>query len=533
MTEVTDQILDFIATNPPRYGVNWRCTMDVGIRLANWLVTCDLLRSYGAELDPTFLALLTAAAVDHARFIVNNLEWHPVFRSNHYLADICGLAFAAAYLKANAEGRGPSEVDGWWATATRELAVETSLQFYPDGGNKEASVCYHRLSAEMVVYATGVLSSTGAGNTWRQRQHAAIERALGFTAWVTKDSGSVPQIGDNDSGRFLALAPLPTAMTVAQARARWANLDGYDELPDTAVHWAAETLDHASLLVAGEALLVAGPADAFANVLSAELSWTAGGHGRTDHDGSPGARTKSVIAACRRRWRGAAVAVDDGPGKARDRLGVKALEAAGTHDVLRWRIEPGRNGGSLREGMEAVAFPDFGIFVLRSRRLYLAVRCGPAGQEGSGGHSHNDQLGLEVEVDGQPWYRDPGSYLYTPVPALRNAYRSAQAHLVPRRGTTEPGDLHTGLFLLPDRAHAQCLWFGPVDFSGAHYGYGLPTVRELHVTDGSVEVSDAVPRNPDAPPVVTGVAALTSPAELQRFSGPGVPFSPGYGSVER
>ncbi len=360
MTEVTDQLLDFIATNPPRYGVNWRCTMDVGIRLANWLVTYDLLRSYGAELDPAFTALFTASVVDHARFIENNLEWHPVFRSNHYLADICGLAFAAAYLKAGTEGHGPSEVEDWWATATRELAAETALQFHPDGGNKEASVCYHRLSAEMVVYATAVLSGAGAGSTWRQPQHAAIERALGFTAWVTKDGGSVPQIGDNDSGRFLALAPLATAMTVAQAKARWANLDGYDELPDTAVHWAADALDHRSLLVAGEALLGAPPADAFAHVLSAELDWATGAHGRTNHD-DPGAGTRPVIESCRRRWRGAAVPVGDLPGGGPARLSVKALEAAGGHDVMRWRIEPGRKGGSLRAGMEAVAFPDFGI----------------------------------------------------------------------------------------------------------------------------------------------------------------------------
>ncbi len=533
MNEVTDQILDFIATNPPRYGVNWRCTMDVGIRVANWLVACDLLQSYGAQLDGRFMAVLTAAVVDHARFIVNNLEWHPLFRSNHYLADICGLAFAAAYLSPSPESNKPSELEGWRAKATQELASETALQFYPDGGNKEASVCYHRLSAEMVVYTTALLCSTGAGDAWRQRQHAAIERALGFTAWVTKDSGSVPQVGDNDSGRFLALAPLPTAMTVAQAKARWANLDGYDELADTDVHWAAQALDHTPLLVAGEALLGAPRGGSFAKVLSAELSWAAGADGATSRDGALGAGTKKVIDTCRRRWRGAGVPLGDGHSSVSDQLGVNALEAAGGHDVVRWKIVPADNGESLLEGMQEVAFPDFGIFVLRSRRLYLAVRCGPGGQEGSGGHSHNDQLGLEVEVDGRPWYRDPGSYLYTPLPAKRNAYRSAQAHLVPRYGTAEPGDLEAGLFLLADRAHAHCLHFGRGHFSGAHYGYGLPTVRELHVTVGSVEVSDAVPKGAAPRSSVLGPTTVTSPQELRRVSGPGLPFSPGYGSVER
>ena len=32
-----NQILDFIATNPPRFGVNWRSAMEVAIRAANWV----------------------------------------------------------------------------------------------------------------------------------------------------------------------------------------------------------------------------------------------------------------------------------------------------------------------------------------------------------------------------------------------------------------------------------------------------------------------------------------------------------------
>ncbi|HEY5039654.1 MAG TPA: hypothetical protein VIJ93_11325, partial [bacterium] len=51
LREFKNQILDFIATNPPRYGVNWVCTMDVAIRAANWLVACDLFKAFGATFD--------------------------------------------------------------------------------------------------------------------------------------------------------------------------------------------------------------------------------------------------------------------------------------------------------------------------------------------------------------------------------------------------------------------------------------------------------------------------------------------------
>ena len=472
LSEVRDQILDFIATNPPRYGVNWRCTMDVGIRVANWVVACDILRSHGAGLGSKFLAVLATSVAEHARFIAANLEWRPVFRSNHYLADICGLAFAAAYLEDAGSERRPPDADRWLAMAARELAAETESQFNPDGSNKEASVSYHRLSSEMVMYTTALLSDVGATPEWTKRQLALIERALGFTAWVVKDGREAPQIGDNDSGRFFALAPSPKAMTVAEAKKRWANLEGYDELAEDDVYWAHDTLDHSPLMVAGEALLVSKPARRLGQVISAELSWSAG-MGCT--------AAADAVVKCRRRWRGAPLPIGTGPEGPRSGLEVSALEGAGTHDIVRWRIDPG--SGVLTEGLDAVGFPDFGLFILRSSRIYLAIRCGPVGQSGAGGHSHNDQLGLELEIDGSPWFRDPGSYLYTPAPTARNLYRSAQAHLVPRRGGAEPGDLQAGLFVLPERTHAHCLWFSSGGFAGAHYGYGLPTVREVRVND--------------------------------------------------
>ncbi|MEZ7879117.1 MAG: hypothetical protein QMC11_02655, partial [Rhodospirillales bacterium] len=36
--EFQNQTLDFMSANPPRYGVNWVCTMDVAIRAANLIL---------------------------------------------------------------------------------------------------------------------------------------------------------------------------------------------------------------------------------------------------------------------------------------------------------------------------------------------------------------------------------------------------------------------------------------------------------------------------------------------------------------
>ena len=95
------------------------------------------------------------------------------------------------------------------------------------------------------------------------------------------------------------------------------------------------------------------------------------------------------------------------------------------------RVELAAPGASLLTGLRALAYPDFGVYLFRSDRLFLCVRAGLPRGDGKRGHAHVDQLGLEACVDGVGWLRDPGSYAYTSSPRRRNAYRSSAAHFVP------------------------------------------------------------------------------------------------------
>src|SRR5260221_361299 len=85
------------------------------------------------------------------RHIVGHLERSPEEPANPYLADIAGLAFIAAALPRS------SESDCWLAFAVQELRAETEYQFYADGANFEASTSYHRLAAEMTLFASALI----------------------------------------------------------------------------------------------------------------------------------------------------------------------------------------------------------------------------------------------------------------------------------------------------------------------------------------------------------------------------------------
>lgn len=504
--EFRNQVLDFIATNPPRYGVNWCCTMDVAIRVTNWLVAYDLFRVQGVEFDAKFMNVFMRSVYEHGRHIATHLEWSPELRGNHYLADIVGLLFAAAYLP-----RIP-ETDTWLAFAVQELISEVNLQFYPDGTNFEASTCYHRLAAELVVYATALVLGLPDEKqaALREYNHHLLtvrpglkpgpvplyplpgsNRLAPFPAWyierlekmaefamhITKPNGHVPQIGDNDSGHLLKLQPVYRKMTVAEARARYANLDGYTDLPGQAVYWDEDHLDHRHLVAAVNGLLGREDLAAFAGDDRLETGLVhhlAGGTRLASYRlGGEPAGAERVRIGTREDW-----------------LGLKSRFNVLTGEQQRV-VEIPVPGSNLLNGLKLYAYRNFGLYIYRSRRLYLAVRCGPIGQNGNGGHAHNDQLAVELNVDGEDWIADPGTYLYTPLPARRNEYRSAKAHFVPlAKGRREPGRLERGLFTLGDEAKAKCLYFGGKGFIGMHWGYGDPVYRVVQLMEHGIRIMD-------------------------------------------
>lgn len=534
--EFRNQVLDFIATNPPRFGVNWYYAMDVGIRAANWLVAYDLFRAYGAEFDPDFDAAFRRSIYEHGRHIVGNLEWHPELRTNHYLANVVGLLFIAAYLART------RETDAWLAFSVQELIEEVKNQFYPEGANFEASTCYHRFSAEMVTYATALVLGLPKGKreallSFNNRMMSGyprlnppplphyplegtdrmipfprwyferLERMAGFTSDLTKPNGRIAQIGDNDSGRFLKVGTVYDVISAGEARETYSNLEGYTGLPDDSCFLDEDHLDHRNLAQEIEALFGKDNrgCDTDSGVLAAGLvrSLARGGN-------LPSCSKLGEPDASRR------IRIGDSGGFEWGLAEICSLPEA---KIVEEEIP--FPGGGLLEGLFLCAYPDFGVYVYRSKRLFLAIRCGPVGQNGFGGHAHNDQLSIELNVDGEDWIADPGTYLYTPLPRCRDAYRSVKAHFAPRLGDREPGRMDLGLFRMGNEAEGRCVYFREDGFIGGHTGFGIPAYRSVTVRDHSVSIKDAYIGVPPDADEGTGLVAFWSSAP---------PFSPGYGS---
>ncbi len=190
-------IRDWDSANPTGYGVNWACTMEPAIRVANLITSFALCAEAPSWQDPDFQRLFVRLIYDHADFIAHHLERGDI-NGNHYTANAAGLVFAGLFLQS-------LDLDnGFVKLGQSILTEEIELQVLDDGVDFEAALSYHRLVWELFCYAALFLERRGypIEPAYRDRLIAMA----GFSrSYSMPRTGYAPLIGDNDDGRFLAM----------------------------------------------------------------------------------------------------------------------------------------------------------------------------------------------------------------------------------------------------------------------------------------------------------------------------------------
>ena len=511
--EFRNEILDFIALNPPQFGVNWRCTMDVGIRVANWLVAYDLFKAFGASFDDGFERILASSVYDHGRHIIRNLEYSPDLRSNHYLSDIVGLLFAALHLPST------DETDVWLAFALQEMGSEMAHEFHEDGSNFEGSTSYHRLSTELMLYGALFAVQMDRGRRDRVKSYRCtfhhvrpslnplekqdfdldrdeifpewfwerLAKALRFTSDLLHEDGTIPQIGDNDSGRFLKLHPVYDIVSEQEAVARYMNLSF--PARENALYYDENILNNEHLNEAYRILC--------------------------HHDDVPLNFETIVLQLLAKKI--PAISLASHFMSARNDLCVQelldTLPLVGLDRQEYHFPKPKEDISAIR----CYPYAGMGIYIFKSSHLYMTVRCGEVGQNGNGGHAHNDQLSITLRIDGEDIIVDPGTYLYTPLPERRDEFRATAAHFTIQKEGLEQNPWHPGQVGLFSMAHeatfAKVLLLIKNAIVMEHSGFGEKVYRVVEILENEVWIRD-FGRN------------ITKPVPYRYFSG-------GYGKCTR
>lgn len=395
--EYCDQIFDFIAQNPIRMGVNYMCTMDVGIRLANLSMSFSFMKSVGACFDKNFESCLCNYIYHICGFVKSNLERSDVFNSNHYFADLAGLLYGAAILPDS------TKKIKWLTFARDKIGEEICMQFNEEGTNKEASVPYHRLTTEMALYSIMLVNrmcKEGVLENYSEKIYNRIFKACKFLQDVERPDGQFPAIGDNDSGVFFRFSFTGKLMNPYEAIKKYRNLSSYKPLKNDLVYYDENMNDGRPLLSAWMGLFCK-------NSINHQLEY-------------PFEKSLTAQFSLEIQER----LFDD---EKNNKIVTNKLLAY-TDLPYTYNYVLKLNNPLRFNELNRFFYEEFGLYIYKSEQIYLCICMTDNGQNGIGGHAHNDKLSFELIADNKIIFEDPGTYVYTADVDLRNKYRSTKAH---------------------------------------------------------------------------------------------------------
>jgi hypothetical protein len=193
-SEAIAQIESWIAQNPQGMGINWQSSLEIAIRVLSWLWTiCFLLPS--PAFTRAFTLTVTQSLFAQLRHVCSYLS---VYSSpNTHLIGEAAALFVGGLLLDGAEAR------QWRDIGANLLAQTIRRQVLDDGVHCELSTGYHCYAADF--YLQALILARRNSFDLPPDLPKKVEQMLEFVMQVTRPDGAIPQLGDDDGGRALAL----------------------------------------------------------------------------------------------------------------------------------------------------------------------------------------------------------------------------------------------------------------------------------------------------------------------------------------
>lgn len=205
----------WMTCNPPFRGINWVSGIEAASRVVSLLAALALLdRGKAARLEAQARTFLDAHIFWIARY--------PSLYSssnNHRVAELVAqLLFALCAPEANgAKAR--------LQASRAQLEDRMHALFHADGVGAEQSPTYGAYALEW--FALAGLALKGSSDDFSTAFKARAAKAGEYLLWLMDDTGRVPDIGDNDATRVLAIRQEPEpryAASIVALLARWLDV---------------------------------------------------------------------------------------------------------------------------------------------------------------------------------------------------------------------------------------------------------------------------------------------------------------------
>ncbi len=189
-------IRHWLDTNPPGVGINWASSLEAAVRLIAWCWSLCLFRDSPA-LSPHLRNRVVNGIETHAAHVERYLSYY--FSPNtHLTGEALGLLYAGVLLP------DLPRAERWRSLGARILVEQCERQILPDGMYFEQATGYARYTLE--IYLQFVMLSGKCGEPAPPAVVERLNRLLDFLLAIRRPDGTMPQIGDADSGTLLPLA---------------------------------------------------------------------------------------------------------------------------------------------------------------------------------------------------------------------------------------------------------------------------------------------------------------------------------------
>jgi hypothetical protein len=188
---------DFVAENPVGHGVHWTSAAEAALRAWNLVLALWLLSIAEVAPAPDLAVDAARLLVATGRFVLAHLEDDTAVPNARLAAEWLGLLACAEGLPEWPESA------RWRSLAMAGLDAALREQVNDDGTSFEGALPYHRLAVEL--FAAATILCHGARRGVGRRHAARLAALFRATRPLLASSGEIPQLGDADAGRILAL----------------------------------------------------------------------------------------------------------------------------------------------------------------------------------------------------------------------------------------------------------------------------------------------------------------------------------------
>ena len=189
----SQQIKQWLDSNPYSNGVNYKCGQECTLRMINTLIAYSVFDSFGLATEEDTQNVRQIVTDSYKKVLSNFFYAHKCIKNNHTFSEICGLIIGAWCCDDHVKLK----------KAYKLLDEEIKNQCYFDGGYNQFSFNYQRFTLQIIECVLKIGEKTGFSISSDSK--SILKNSVLLMYQCQDESGKMPNYGSNDGALIFPL----------------------------------------------------------------------------------------------------------------------------------------------------------------------------------------------------------------------------------------------------------------------------------------------------------------------------------------